>query len=207
MTFDKGLSASKMTRNLNNNKQAISMMLTLVVVVVIAIIAVGGVAAYLLSQNGANPSDSTPTATPPVSSPTANPSTSVDIAGASSLKYSIAVTENGAEVGSYTFWGKNAGTSDFSMRIEYTDADGSGTYIFNGAEMKAWYEADGEWTDISDYYSAQLDIWNNVWSGYTTNLAAWTGTGDWSYGVDGNNVRIYDISVNPALDDSLFTHA
>ena len=126
---------------------------------------------------------------------------------ASSLKYSVSITENGADVGTYTFWGKNAGTNDFSMRIEYTDSEGSGTYIFNGAQMKAWFEADGEWTDISDYYSMQWDVWNNVWSSYTTSLTAWTGNGEWSYSADGNTVRIYDISVNPILDDALFTHA
>jgi hypothetical protein len=93
------------------------------------------------------------------------------------------------------------------MRIEFTDEDEQTIYIFNGAQEKAWTYAGGEWVDISSYYAAQYDIWNNLWVGYTDGLAAWAGTGDYSYTQEGSTVRIYDVSVNPALDDALFVHS
>ena len=189
-----------MTRNIKSSKKALSTML--IVAIVVVIIVVAGVAAYwYTSQNPATPEDTTPTSTP---SPTV---TTPGVAGASSLKYSVSLTENGVVQGTYTYWGKNAGTSDFSMRIEYTDSDGDTIYIFNGVQDKAWTYAGGEWVDISDYYTAQSGIWNNLWVGYTNSLAAWSGTGDYSYTQDGSTVRIYDISVNPALEDALFTHS
>jgi hypothetical protein len=187
-----------MARNIKSNKKALSTML--IVAIVVVIIVVAGVAGYwYMSQNPSTPSDTTPTP-----SPTAAIS---GVADASSLKYSVSLTENGVLKGTYTFWGKNAGTGDFSMRIEFTDSDGDTIYIFNGAQDKAWTYAGGEWVDISDYYASQWDIWNNLWVGYTNSLAAWSGTGDYSYTQDSSTVRIYDISVNPALEDSLFTHS
>jgi hypothetical protein len=196
-----------MVKNLKNSHKALSTMI--IVAVVVVIIVVAGVAGYwYMTQNPATPANNTPTATP--SSSTASPSptsTTTGVAGASSLKYSVSLTENGTVQGTYTFWGKNAGTNAFSMRIEFTDSDGNTIYIFNGAQSKAWTYSGGEWVDISDYYSAQSSIWNNLWVGYTNNLSAWAGTGDQSYTQDGSTVRIYDISVNPSLDDALFTHS
>lgn len=188
-----------MARNIKSSKKALSTML--IVAIVVVIIVVAGVAAYwYMSQNPATPQDTTPTSTP-------SPTTTPGVAGASSLKYSVSLTENGVVQGTYTYWGKNAGTDDFSMRIEFTDSDGDTIYIFNGVQDKAWTYAGGEWVDISDYYASQSDIWNNLWVGYTNSLAAWSGTGDYSYTQNGSTVRIYDISVNPALEDALFTHS
>ncbi len=174
-------------------------------------IVLAGIAAYVLSQNANNPSDSTtPTATPSGStSPTAtsNPtSSSTDVATATSLKYTVSLTENGVLKGTYTFQGKNLGTDNLMMRIDYTDNDGSTIFIFNGAQHKAWTYSGDQWVDISDYYDSQFQTWNSLWQGYSTNLAAWTGQGEYSYTSNGSTVRIYDISVNPTLDDSLFVH-
>ena len=46
-------------------------------------------------------------------------------------------------------------------------------------------------------------IWNSLYQGYVTNLSTWTG-GDWTYTAEGATVRIYDISVNPSIPDSVF---
>jgi hypothetical protein len=94
------------------------------------------------------------------------------------------------------------------MRIDVTDADGTQSIlILNGAEQKAWTYSDGEWTDISIAYTSQFNIWNGLWQGYVNSLGAWTGVGDWTY-TDGNtSVRIFNISVNPVLADSLFQPA
>jgi hypothetical protein len=194
-----------MARIFRKNKAGLAT-IAIVAVLVVAVVIAAAAGYYFLSQPPANPSDGTPTPTPPEGTATPNPTGSPNIGEASSLKYSVTVTENGAQAGAYTFWGKNAGTNDFSMRIEYTDDEGDGTYIFNGAQKKAWVYAGGEWTDISEYFNMQWDIWNNVWSGYTTSLNAWAGTGDYTYSAEGTTVRIYDISVNPTLEDSLFIH-
>jgi hypothetical protein len=197
-----------MRKNIKNGNKAVSTMIIAVVVVVIIIIA--AVAAYgYMSQNPAAPSDSTtptPTAEPSTTeSPTSTPATT-DISDASSLQYSVSLTESGVLEATYTFMGKNIGTDDFAMRIDYTDEDGDTTFIFNGATNKAWTYSGDEWVDISDYYTAQWDIWDNIWTGYTNNLAAWAGTGDYTYSDGSTSVTIYDIAINPTLDDSLFAH-
>jgi len=198
-----------MATNQPENKKSNKKMIAILLIVILVVVAVG-VAAYLLSQNPANPNNgdnptATPTGTPSGSTPTPT-STGGDIEGASSLKYSVSQTENGVLQGTYTYQGKNAGTANFMMRIDATDSEGDRTFIFNGAQRKAWVYASGEWTDISDFYDMQYELWNTLWGAYTTNLQAWSGVGDYTYTDGANTVRIYDVSVNPALPDSLFEH-
>ena len=194
-------SMTNMKRNLRNNKVALSKMLIVAVVVVIIVVAAAAGAYYFMGQN-ATPSTS-PTPTPAAST---SPSSAPDVSTASSLQYSVSLTENGVVQGTYTFYGKNAGTDNFAMRIDYQDQDGSGSYIFNKATEEAWTNAGDEWIDMSSYFDSQYDIWDSMWTAYVDNLAAWTGSGEYSYSAEGSTVRIYDISVNPALADSLFTH-
>ena len=186
-----------MKRNLRKNKVAISTMLIVAVVVVIIVVAAAAGAYYFLSQNPA-----------PSTSPTPTPTATVapDVGTASSLQYSVSLTENGVLQGTYTYYGKNAGTDNFAMRIDYQDQDGTGIYIFNKGTQEAWTYAGDEWVDMSSYFDSQFQIWDNMWSGYVNNLAAWSGTGEYSYSAEGSTVRIYDIAVNPSLADSLFTH-
>jgi hypothetical protein len=191
-----------MTKKLRTNRAAISTMLIVAVVVVIIIVAAAAGAYYFLGQN---PAPSTnPTETPGAST---EPSSSPDVAGASSLQYSVSLTENGVVTASYTFYGKNAGTSDFAMRIDQTDENGEASFIFNAGTKEAWTYAAGEWLDISDYFDQQYAGFETLWAGYVDSLSAWAGTGDYSYTAAGVTYRIYDISVNPALADSLFTHS
>jgi len=201
-----------MSLKIKSNNKALSTML-IVAVVLVVIIVIAGVAAYgYMSQNPADPATTptptaseSPTATEPAE--TAEPSeTATNVEGASSLKYEVNLIENGALQISYTFMGKNIGTDDFSMSVQVADIDGETIYIFNGAQHKAWSYMEGEWEDISELYDMQWGIWNNLWSGYMTNLSAWSGTGDYSYSQDGTTVEIVDIQVNPVLDDSLFVH-
>lgn len=169
-----------------------------IVAIVIIVVAIVGVAAYvLLTQNAGTPEE-TPTPTP-----TGTP----DVAGASSLQYSVTYTEGATETAAYTYYGKNAGTDNFAMRIEYDDENGEGILIFNGATDEAWTYADGEWLDLSDYFEAQFDTWETAWEGYVTGLSNWAGTGDHTYTSGDATVTISDIQVNPTLEDSLFTHS
>ena len=134
--------------------------------------------------------------------------TNADIAGASSLKFSIDVTSGGVKQGTYTYMAKNAGTNNLMLRIEITDTSGTTSiYIFNGAQQKAWTYGGTQWTDISAAYSSQFSTWYASFAGYQNSLASWTGAGDLTYSApNGDSVRYYNIAVNPNLADSLFQH-
>lgn len=213
-----------MLNSLRRDNRAISTML--IVAVLAVILVAGGIGVYYVLTQSTPASELQPGASTPAASASASASASpsasasasvsasvapsssaVSVAGASSLKYSVSVTENGVNQGSYTFWGKNADTNSFMMRIEFSSPDGDGIYIFNAAKREAWIYSDGEWEDVSIVFDMQFDAWNNLWRGYVNSLAGWAGTGDHSYSADGVTVRIYDISVNPSLDDSLFENA
>lgn len=132
--------------------------------------------------------------------------TTPDIAGASSLQFSVDIT-GGESAGTYKYMAKNIGTSSMMIRVEIASAEGDVIYIVNGAQQKAWGYSGGEWIDLSDTYSDQWDAWNAMWVGYRDSLLDWTGTGDWTYtDSQGNSVRVYNIAVNPSLADSLFQH-
>ncbi len=187
-----------------------TLMLILLALILIVIIVVGAFIAMGGLSNNNSTTTPTPTPTPtPGTSSTPAPSSSVtgaDIAGASSLQYSVAVTSGGVSQGSYTYYGKNAGTANFMMRIDYTDSSGTqGAFIINSAQQKAWSYSDGTWTDVSASYTMQYDTWNTLWQGYVNYLGAWTGLGDYTYSGGGDSVTISGISVNPSLPDSLFT--
>ena len=176
------------------NKKGISTLVIAVIVVVV--IAVVGVGVYVaMSGTGGNGGATpTPTATAP------------DVGGASSLQFSVEVTSEDT-VYTNTYMAKNIGTSDMMMRIEMSSTDGDIIYIVNGAEQKVWMGMGGEWTDMSSSFSDEWDSWSTTVSGYQDELVDWTGTGEWTYTEDGTTVRIYDISVNPTLEDSLFQHS
>jgi len=203
-------SSSSSTPTQKKSRKTLWMILLAVILIVIiavgAFIAMGGL--------GTNNSAATPTPTPggnptPTTGTSSTPTPSVtgaDIAGASSLQYSVEATSGGVSQGSYTYYGKNAGTDNFMMRIDYTDGSGDqGSFIINSAQQKAWSYSDGEWTDVSIAFSMQYDTWNTLWEGYVNALGAWTGLGDYTYSAGGDSVRIYGVSVNPSLPDSLFT--
>ena len=179
--------------------------------VIFIIIVVVGVAIYLAMQSPDTNTPVTPTPTPssgvtPTPSPTPTSSvTGVDIAGASSLQYTVTVTEAGVSQGSYTYYGKNTGAATFMMRMELTDDVGDlSIFVLNGVEKKAWSYSDGEWIDLSVGYDSQFDVYNSLWQGYADSLAGWNGIGDWDYSVGGSGVRISGVVVNPVLSDSLF---
>jgi hypothetical protein len=163
-----------------------------IVVIAVVIVAVIGVAAYwILSSGETGEPEPTPTPTP------------AGIEGASSLQYSVDIT-GGVSEGSYIFYGKNIGTDDLMIRVECAYGEMTLIYIVNGAEQKAWADEGAGWVDLSDTFSDQWDAWQPTWQVYTDELATWT-EGEWTYtDAEGAEVRIYDITVNPSLEDSLF---
>jgi len=189
----------------------------LVIVLIVAVVA--GVYLATRGNGNTNPSATpTPTSNPnatPTSNPsaTSNPSTSgtgANVAGASSLQFTVSVTNSsGGSQGSYTYYAKNAGTSSQMVRIEWTDpSGGSFVYIVNGALQQVWVESGGQWTDLSSAYASQSSSWNSAFLGYKNSLTGWSGVGDWTYtDPNGDTVRISNVSVNPSLPDSLFQHS
>jgi hypothetical protein len=166
-----------------------------VIVVVVVAAVVAGV--YLATQGGGGGGGGGGGATP----------TPTGVAGASSLQFSVDVTSAGVSHSSI-YMAKNVGTSSMMIRVEITTSEGNYIYIVNGAQQKAWGYAGGEWTDLSDTFSDQWSSWNSTWTGYESNLLNWSGSGDYRYTApNGDSVRVYDISVNPSLADSLFEHS
>ena len=185
------------------NQKGISKLFLVIIVVVVLVVAVVGVAAYwAMSSGGGDEGGGNGTA----DGGGDGDGTTVDVAGASSLQFDVKVTPAGEESEEYTYMIKNAGTANLMMRIEMESSSGDNwIYIINGAQQEAWVYSDDEWVDFSDMFSTYWDTWNSVWEGYRTNLLDWTGVGDWSYTTpQGDSVRIYGITVNPTLADSLF---
>jgi hypothetical protein len=134
--------------------------------------------------------------------------TTVSIAEATSLRFSVSYPSNQEEPWRFTFFAKNAGAPNIMLRAEMTKPTGTKEiYIFNLAQTKAWIYMDGQLREYQEYKSWK-DIWASWQEQYETykyNLAYWTGAGDYTYTAsNGTNIRIYDISVNPSLEDSLF---
>jgi hypothetical protein len=187
---------------------------TLIAVIVIVVIVAVIVGVYFATRGGGGgPSPSTtPTPTSsaaatPTPTATASSSAGGNVAGASSLQYTVDVT-GGSSAGTYKFMAKNIGTSNMMVRVEITSSSGNIIEIINGAQQKAWLYANGAWTDLSTSFSSEWSSWSSTLTGYKNNLASWPGYGDWTYtNPDGSTVRIHDITVNPSLADSLFSHS
>ena len=169
-----------MKTNVVSNKTAISTaVIALVAIVVVAAVA-GGIY-FAATQNKPSSPSATESPTPSATaseSPTPiatasttptetnNPSASAatKVADASSLQYSVSLSADtpSALRGTYTYYGKNVGTSSFMLRIEYTDlSNHQSIIILNGAQQKSWKYSDGKWSEISAY-----GTYYNVWQGY-----------------------------------------
>lgn len=130
------------------------------------------------------------------------------IAGATSLSYTVDATVEGAGTTTMTCKMKDIGSSSMKILIEGTAMGQDFTYIINGALREMWICSDGQWVDMSEMFESQWDQWTGTLEGYEAQLSGWTGGEDWTYTdpATGTSVRIYNIEVNPILDDSLFVH-
>ena len=159
--------------------------LTLIIVAVLAI-AVVAVAAYFLMGTGDEP----------------EPVDTITVENATSLQFSVDLTFEEESLGTYIYSAKNIETTELMIRLEITDSDL--IYIVNGADQTAWESLAGNWTDLSENFATESDMWKTSMNAYTDNLTTWT-EGDYTYtDTDGSDVRIYDISIEPTLADSLF---
>jgi len=131
--------------------------------------------------------------------------TGASIADASSLQFKADVTQGGNKT-TYTYSAKNIGTSNAMLRIEQTGSQGSFIFIVNGAQKQAWAYENGAWNNFTYLYNTYWTEWNSGLTQYKNNLSHWSGSGDYTYTdpTTGYSIRVYSISVNPSLADSLF---
>jgi hypothetical protein len=174
------------------NKKGVSWVI--IAVVIIAVVVVGGVAYWAL------------TSTPSDGNGDGNGGETVYTAeNATSLSFKVSATIGGSEE-EYVFQAKNLGTSEVMMRVEQVSGGMDFVYIMNQADQTAWAYVGGEWMDVSDQFSTYWDdTWAPALEDYQTQLADWE-TGDWEYDVGDDSYKVYEIELNPTLDDSLFTH-
>jgi hypothetical protein len=190
-----------------------------IIAIIIIVVAIAAGAFLLMGSKpsgGTNPSASPTSTTSPGASSTASASASPTASATNqvgtaqsirfSAKYTSASPSTSTMAFDYTFSAKNIGTPNMMIRVEGNIAGQNVVYIVNGATKKAWISTADTWIDLSTEFASEWSSWDNTWEGFKTNLDDWAGSGDITYNVGGDSVRIYNISVNPALDDSLFTH-
>jgi hypothetical protein len=174
----------------------------IVAIIVIAVV-IGGIAVYVLYSGGGEEEGPTPT-----------PAPTPDVAGATSIGIKVNATWEGGVNELYAFTAKNLGTSDTLLRVDMTDAQGNVfIYLYNQTAQTLWIQYDGAWVDSSTDFASYWDGENSAIVGYTaldgykTELATnWSGSGDHDYTSDEDTFHIYDIILNPSVEDSLFVH-
>jgi len=128
-----------------------------------------------------------------------------DIASATSMSCKVDVTVPDLGTMAFDLKAKNLqNTANLMMRMEGTVSDQSVIYIINAAQSKGWICTAGTWQELP---VGDLSTYWTQFTSYQSQLSGWTG-GDYTYTdpTTGYSVRIYDIELNPSLDDSLFTH-
>lgn len=153
-----------------------------IVVAVIVVVLVVGIAGVMLLNNGNNGT------TNPTPSPTPTP-----VADASSLQFSVEDS-----TGTYLYYADNIG-SETLLAISYIDETAGFSVIMNGTGHTANSNMTGTWAE--EDFQTTWDQWYPVFEGYVDSLAHWT-EGQWTS--EDGTTRIFDISVNPELDDSCF---
>jgi hypothetical protein len=184
------------------NKKGISTWLIVAIIVVVVVI--GGIAVYVLYSGGGGEEEITPTPTP---------TPNADVESATSLAFKVNGTIGGVNE-LYAFTAKNLGTSDILMRTDEFDVEGNAfIYQFNQTAQTVWASYSGQWSDVSSEWTSYWDGANSGVVGYTafeeykTQLATnWSGSGDYDYSSSGDTFHIYDIVINPSIEDSLFAH-
>jgi hypothetical protein len=159
------------------------------VVVIIVVVAVAG--AYVLMNSGGG-------------------GKTVKIADATTLQFNADVKFDGAPTGLVKWAAKNVGATDMVVRLDILGVGDTGnySYILNGGDQTAWLSSNGTWANVSSDFTNQWNTWvGTAWTNDLNALATnWSGTGDYNY-VDSDGrttARIYDITINPTLADSLF---
>jgi len=126
------------------------------------------------------------------------------VANATSIQFELEVT-NGYTENSLCRY-KNIGTENIKMRLEGTLDNEEVGVILNGELQKIWELADGEWVEVEVSNDTRSILFVEYTAGLalvTNELSEWT-HGEHTFTAGNFHYRIYNITVNPVLDDSLF---
>jgi len=124
---------------------------------------------------------------------------------ATSLRYTVNMTT--ADItGTYMFAGKNLGTGDLLLRVDanpIVDDATTYSYLFYAGNQTSYNNATGTWAQGD--FTTDWATYSGMFEGYIAHNEDWmTGDGDIEYTDAGNNIKVYDIEINPTLADSLF---
>jgi len=127
-----------------------------------------------------------------------------DVATATSMLFSVEVTNN--ETAVYTYMAEDIGTEHLKLRVEWWGEGFAHGVIINGELGQAWYLENGNWLELpqKDWDRVRY-MFVNEFEMHRGELYEWR-EGDWTYTDPdfGYSFRIYDIEVDPGLDDALF---
>ena len=188
---------------------------TVIAVIIVAVLLISAVAVYFALSGGDETADTTEnteldttdnTSTEPEDeTEEETPETTPDVSTATSIRYKVSIQPAGQASMEYEYIVKDAGTDNMKMRISVETEDEVATYVINGETQTAWVYTGEEWLDLSAGFTTYWDMHKESWEGYQTSLQDWTGLGEYRYDLPtGDAVVIYDIQINPTLDDSLF---
>jgi hypothetical protein len=163
------------------------------VAIVAIIVLVAAAGAYALMNNGSG-------------------GKTVTVADATTLKYNANVTYQG-DITQFNWAAKNVGATDMALHFDILHGEqGNYTYILNSGDKTAWIAVNGTWTNISSDFTNQWNTWVGTGQRWTNDLnaltTAWNGTGNCTYtdSAKGVTITIYNVAINPTLDDLLFQH-
>ena len=174
----------------NTNKNTMYILVAALVIIIVIV----GVGAYVFLGGGG--------VTPPPSNGNGG-ETVYTMGNATSLKFSVNLTDSSGTSGIYKYTAKNIGTSNTMMRLDIEGDDVVYSYIFFVGNQTDWNNASGTWAEGN--YTENWTIWGAQWYGYITHNSGWkTGDAELTYTDSGNSIKVYDIEINPTLDDSVF---
>ena len=179
----------------NTNKNTMYILVAALVIIIVIV----GVGAYVFLGGGG--------VTPP--SDGNGGETVYTMGNATSLQFSVNLTTSGGSTGIYKFAGKNLGTANITLRVDATpevSVDTTYSYIMFASNQTSWNNETGTWA-VGNFTQDWGISWSPLWSGYIAHNSDWkTGDVDITYTDDqGNSVVIYNIAINPTLDDSVFS--
>jgi hypothetical protein len=161
-----------------------------IAVVVVVVVAFGGFLAYqsLFSGTADNGGGA---------------STTYTFGNATSIRFQVHSTTDGVTT-EINFTAKNLDSSStMKLRADVESGDSALSYIMSG--NNAWNNEAGTW-QASDYATDYANWYTNQFASYRTHGANWkTGDADIYYTDGGTEIQIFAISLNPTIDDALFT--
>lgn len=127
-----------------------------------------------------------------------------DVTTATSMLFSVEVTNN--ETATYTYMAKDIGTEHLKLRVEWWGEGFARGVIIDAELRQVWYLENDDWLEMPQEEQGQVvGLFVREFEKHRGELYEWRG-GDWTYTDPdfGYSFRIYDIEVDPALDDALF---